>query len=358
MLPPGGGGPAFRDLRNMAPGANDAGAVHVHLPSTIAALSPAELRELPGRALAEARLQRVSAHVVERETGGGGIVEPGLAPDEAALPELSWDEVGGHNTRDDCWVAIGGIVYDLSGFLAAHPGGEALVLDAAAGGDATGIFQAIHDPKVLSVWGGTLVPKVGRVTGTSPPLLSGRAPWGGWQPTQEEAEAAPAGSLSAARAAELIAQNPHLDLRPLHSLDGAALRRLLAHQGLPTGGEHTALLSRLEQQQTGGSSRPDASSLSTPSLPRTLESPFPHGRFEDDQLEAVRFQWADYSRLTEPNSGAKRTNCRVCLKLLMEKRERGFTGPGTLKLNTKGVSHRGARVVLAEIQAARIGRGA
>ena len=47
----------FRDLRYMAPGdANDDGAVHVHLPSTIAALSPAELRELPGRALAEARL--------------------------------------------------------------------------------------------------------------------------------------------------------------------------------------------------------------------------------------------------------------------------------------------------------------
>lgn len=117
---------------------------------------------------------------------------------------------------------------------------EALVLDAAAGGDATDIFYAIHDPKVLALLGGTVVPKVGRVSGAMPTELGSRIPWGGWQP---------------------------------------ATAHQAAHQ-------------RTQRQR---------------SLPVVLDSPFPHGRFEDERLEAVRFQWADYSRLTEPNSGEHET---------------------------------------------------
>ena len=209
-------------------------ALHVTLPDTIAMLSPDELRALPARALAaEARLARVSNHVI-------------AAADEPLLPELSWDEVAEHTTREDCWVAIEGVVYDLSGVLATHPGGESAVLDAAAGGDATALYRAIHDPAVLARWGGTLVPKVGRVTGASPPLLTGRAPWGGWQP----APAAVADAdepLDSARVAQAIADNPHLNLQP--------------------------------------------------ALPVQLESPFPHGQFEHQGLEAVRFQWAGENQL-------------------------------------------------------------
>jgi predicted heme/steroid binding protein len=213
--------------------------------------------------------------------------------DEADLPQLSWEELGRHNSREDCWVAIGGVVYDLSDFLAVHPGGEALVLDAAAGGDASEVFQAIHDPTVLSKWGGTVVPKIGRVSG-DPPRRNERTPWGGWKPVPAQERAYQ--GLTAARAADVIAQNPHLQLQSVHTLDHAALQRLLAQLQLPIDGDRASLLLRLERHNL--SAQPSNSLL-----PFDLESPFPHGQFETEQLEAVRFQWADYSRLTEPQSG-------------------------------------------------------
>ena len=262
--------------------------INVHLPSDIASLSPEELRTFVAEAVAAARLQHVSRHLTD------SAAKNAPTPlDQASLPELSWVEVAKHNTREDCWVAIDSVVYDLSGFLAAHPGGESLVLDAAAGGDATEIFRAIHDPTVLSKWGGTVVPKVGRVTGNPPPQRE-RAPWGGWQPAPVQAD--PYQGLTAARAAEVIAQNPHLKLQTVDSLEHAALQRLLGRLQLPVDGDRAALLSRLDRHNRSGQP-------SNNRLPLDLESPFPHGQFENERLEAIRFQWADYSRLTEPNSG-------------------------------------------------------
>jgi cytochrome b involved in lipid metabolism len=34
------------------------------------------------------------------------------------------EQVAEHNTRDDIWFAIHGKVYDVTGFLDEHPGGE------------------------------------------------------------------------------------------------------------------------------------------------------------------------------------------------------------------------------------------
>lgn len=41
---------------------------------------------------------------------------------------FSRKEVDRHHTKDSCWVLLGNQVYDVTGFLRRHPGGEALIL--------------------------------------------------------------------------------------------------------------------------------------------------------------------------------------------------------------------------------------
>lgn len=59
------------------------------------------------------------------------------------------DEVRKHTAEDDLWCIIDGIVYDLSEFAFAHPGGES-VLRQVAGQDATTAFYNLHRHEVLS----------------------------------------------------------------------------------------------------------------------------------------------------------------------------------------------------------------
>ena len=37
-------------------------------------------------------------------------------------------EVAKHNTQEDCWVVLNGGVYNLTKYLATHPGGSAIIL--------------------------------------------------------------------------------------------------------------------------------------------------------------------------------------------------------------------------------------
>jgi nitrate reductase (NAD(P)H) len=67
-------------------------------------------------------------------------------PHETCQPpnrNYNMGEVKNHKTRDDCWVVINNIVYDLTDFLNEHPGGSASIL-AHSGTDVTGIFESIH----------------------------------------------------------------------------------------------------------------------------------------------------------------------------------------------------------------------
>ena len=59
------------------------------------------------------------------------------------------DEVAKHNTEDSVWFIIDAKVYDVSEFLDAHPGGEA-VLRQVAGTDATAAFYNLHRQEVLT----------------------------------------------------------------------------------------------------------------------------------------------------------------------------------------------------------------
>ncbi|GFZ10672.1 cytochrome B5 isoform D [Actinidia rufa] len=61
---------------------------------------------------------------------------------EADQRGLSFAEVSSHNDSKDCWVIINAKVYDVTNFLADHPGGEEVLL-AAAGKDASEEFEDV-----------------------------------------------------------------------------------------------------------------------------------------------------------------------------------------------------------------------
>ncbi|KAF9102687.1 hypothetical protein BGX27_010905 [Mortierella sp. AM989] len=60
-----------------------------------------------------------------------------------------------HNHKDDLYVAIHGKVYDITGFIDEHPGGEEVLIDE-AGRDATESFEDVgHSEEardILSKW--------------------------------------------------------------------------------------------------------------------------------------------------------------------------------------------------------------
>ncbi|KAL5398386.1 hypothetical protein PMIN03_007677 [Paraphaeosphaeria minitans] len=67
---------------------------------------------------------------------------------------ISYEEVQKHATKDDCWVIINGLVYDMTDFLEAHPGGPNAIIQQ-AGKDASLKFQLLHPPDAI----GTLPPE-------------------------------------------------------------------------------------------------------------------------------------------------------------------------------------------------------
>eukprot|EP00997_Jenningsia_sp_PLL12_P009154 NODE_6062_length_534_cov_15.746392_g5309_i0.p1 GENE.NODE_6062_length_534_cov_15.746392_g5309_i0~~NODE_6062_length_534_cov_15.746392_g5309_i0.p1 ORF type:complete len:126 (+),score=24.72 NODE_6062_length_534_cov_15.746392_g5309_i0:63-440(+) len=61
------------------------------------------------------------------------------------------EEVKKHTTQEDCWLIIGGNVYDVTKFLDDHPGGVDTILDQ-AGIDATDEFEAVgHSQQALEM---------------------------------------------------------------------------------------------------------------------------------------------------------------------------------------------------------------
>eukprot|EP00741_Cyanophora_paradoxa_P003997 tig00000743_g3883.t1 len=63
----------------------------------------------------------------------------------AAAGKLTLEEVAKHNSPTDLWLVIHGKVYDVTGFVKDHPGGEAITVN--AGGESTEDFEAIHKPE-------------------------------------------------------------------------------------------------------------------------------------------------------------------------------------------------------------------
>ncbi|TKS81583.1 Cytochrome b5 reductase 4 [Collichthys lucidus] len=59
------------------------------------------------------------------------------------LIEVTQEELQKHNTRDDCWTCIRGMVYNVTPYMDYHPGGEDELMKA-AGVDGTELFDQVH----------------------------------------------------------------------------------------------------------------------------------------------------------------------------------------------------------------------
>ena len=63
-----------------------------------------------------------------------------LAPDSNPNDQLlKADEVAQRNTEAECWTIIDGVVYDITEYVARHPGGDKILL--ACGGDGSTLFN-------------------------------------------------------------------------------------------------------------------------------------------------------------------------------------------------------------------------
>ena len=67
----------------------------------------------------------------------------------ASMVPLTWDEISQHNTKNDCWVVVDGVVYDMTDFLDDHPGGKRLPVKH-SGKDVTEIWNSFHGEAACS----------------------------------------------------------------------------------------------------------------------------------------------------------------------------------------------------------------
>ena len=76
---------------------------------------------------------------------------------------FSAEEVAKHNKAEDCWIIVNDKVFDVTAFLADHPGGRKVLLKV-GGQDASKQFQSFHKPEVLQKYSKLCI---GAVAGTA-----------------------------------------------------------------------------------------------------------------------------------------------------------------------------------------------
>jgi succinate dehydrogenase/fumarate reductase flavoprotein subunit len=67
---------------------------------------------------------------------------------DAETRQVSVGDLAQHNTPEDCWVAIHGVVYDLTEFAEEHPAGPDSIHNL-AGKDGTEAFATVHNRNIL-----------------------------------------------------------------------------------------------------------------------------------------------------------------------------------------------------------------
>ncbi|XP_068665075.1 uncharacterized protein [Aristolochia californica] len=68
------------------------------------------------------------------------------------LKVFSDSEVSLHASKNDCWLIIKGMVYDVTNFLEEHPGGDDVLVEASGKGDATEAFEEVgHSSTAISM---------------------------------------------------------------------------------------------------------------------------------------------------------------------------------------------------------------
>ncbi|KAG5490467.1 hypothetical protein JKF63_00587 [Porcisia hertigi] len=76
-------------------------------------------------------------------------------------PVLSEEEIRIHNTRRSLWIVSGGSVYDVTGMLGSHPGGEAAILRRGGGSKDCEVDYKFHSRYARREWDSR---KVGEIT--------------------------------------------------------------------------------------------------------------------------------------------------------------------------------------------------
>lgn len=80
-------------------------------------------------------------------------LKPAPTPAPSNKPtSITLEQVAMHNTRESCWSAINGVVYDLTSWIPNHPGGEKRILNL-CGIDGTLSFNGKHggSTKVMKI---------------------------------------------------------------------------------------------------------------------------------------------------------------------------------------------------------------
>ncbi len=85
-----------------------------------------------------------------RPAGATGVAAMGAnrgTVDVTKLPEYTVEDVGKHSNNESCWLIIDGLVYDVTPYLALHPGGEAILRN--AGKDSSLGFHGPQHPATV-----------------------------------------------------------------------------------------------------------------------------------------------------------------------------------------------------------------
>ncbi|BCS21230.1 putative fumarate reductase Osm1 [Aspergillus puulaauensis] len=95
--------------------------------------------------------------------------KPTTKPKKFSIPETeySMEEVAKHNTKEDMWIVVKGIILDVTNWLDEHPGGANALFNF-MGRDATEEFEMLHDDEVIPKYAPHIV--IGRVKGQTPSL--------------------------------------------------------------------------------------------------------------------------------------------------------------------------------------------
>jgi len=114
---------------------------------------------------------------------------------------LSLTELAAHNHPNDAWIAVNGVVWDVTGFADLHPGGAG-VIEETFGKDASQVYNGVHGPGLIGRHFG-VEKKVGKLTGVIPSVDNDDS---NTNSTREETSKPPLTSILSMRDFEQAAQ--------------------------------------------------------------------------------------------------------------------------------------------------------
>ena len=85
----------------------------------------------------------VEEQAAETDSAAEASAEESEVDEAPASATYTLEDVAAHGTLEDCWIAVDGVVYDVSGFGPSHPGGASRI-EQICGTDATEAFRGQH----------------------------------------------------------------------------------------------------------------------------------------------------------------------------------------------------------------------